>query len=276
MADNDQNNPDTDQYDDQYNEEYQFSDLDALNPEFNQPEGKGSQFDTTPTEGRSTTNVRRNALIAVGIIVLAMIIYKFLGYWFTGRTQPEKSSVPAVDTTAIKQPTKVTRPEAAPPSPAPTPAITTETEREFRQKLNAMEVSQQSLRSEVNSISNQIGSLSSNLSGLSDQVSKLNQTLSQLSSQLEAQSQELAHLKVRLKPKVVKHRVVRRVKPSVVYYIQAVIPGRAWLIASNGSTITVSEGSNISGYGVVKLIDPIQGKIITSSGKIIRFSQQDN
>ncbi|HAF87135.1 MAG TPA: type IV secretion protein IcmG, partial [Legionellales bacterium] len=60
------------------------------------------------------------------------------------------------------------------------------------------------------------------------------------------------------------------------YYIKAVIPGRAWLIAANGSTLTVSEGTNIKGYGMVKLIDSTQGRILTSSGRVIRFSQQDS
>jgi intracellular multiplication protein IcmG len=60
------------------------------------------------------------------------------------------------------------------------------------------------------------------------------------------------------------------------YNIQAVIPGRAWLIATNGATLTVSQGTAIPGYGIVKLIDPVQGKVTTSSGQIIRFSQEDS
>lgn len=275
MADNDQNNPDYDQY----NEEYQFSDLDALNPEFNQPEGKGSPFDTLREEEKaeSTVNVRRNALIAVGVIVLAMILYKFLGAWFRP-AQPTKSAVPPIETAAVKQPVTpvATRPDIEPTvTPAPT-EITPEIEREFRQKLNALEVSQQGLRSEVNSVSNQLGSMSDNMNQLGEQIAKLNQMISQLSSQLEQQSQEIAQLRLRAKPKVVKPRVAVQPEPRLVYHIQALIPGRAWLIASNGSTITVSEGSSIAGYGVVKLIDPIQGKVITSSGKIIRFSQRDS
>ena len=58
--------------------------------------------------------------------------------------------------------------------------------------------------------------------------------------------------------------------------MQAVIPGRAWLIANNGSTITVREGTPIPGYGIAKIIDPIKGRVMTSSGKEIRFSQDDS
>ena len=63
---------------------------------------------------------------------------------------------------------------------------------------------------------------------------------------------------------------------AVYYYIQAVIPGRAWLVSSQGLTITVREGTSVPGYGIVKLIDPNQGRILTSSGRTITFSQQDS
>ena len=62
----------------------------------------------------------------------------------------------------------------------------------------------------------------------------------------------------------------------MLYYIQAVIPGRAWLIATNGSTLTVREGSTIPGYGIVRKIDPNLGKVFMSTGKVIRFSQLDS
>ena len=80
----------------------------------------------------------------------------------------------------------------------------------------------------------------------------------------------------RTQPKRVVHHINKPSAPPIHYYIQAVIPGRAWIIATNGSTLTVREGTNIAGYGIVRLIDPLDGRIVTSSGQIIRFSQEDS
>ncbi|MBA3536672.1 MAG: type IV secretion protein IcmG, partial [Tatlockia sp.] len=87
---------------------------------------------------------------------------------------------------------------------------------------------------------------------------------------------EIVLLTEKAKPKPVRRRLIVKSAPRLMYFIQAIIPGRAWLIATNGSTITVREGTRIAGWGVVKLIDPIQGRVLTSSGRIIRFSQRDS
>jgi intracellular multiplication protein IcmG len=59
----------------------------------------------------------------------------------------------------------------------------------------------------------------------------------------------------------------------VHFYVQAIIPGRAWLINSEGHTYTVRVGSRVPGFGVVEKIDPWQGRVVMSSGKILRFNQ---
>lgn len=55
------------------------------------------------------------------------------------------------------------------------------------------------------------------------------------------------------------------------YYVQAVIPGRAWLKSSNGQIITVTTGDGIPGYGTVETIDSQNGVVITSTGTKIVF-----
>jgi intracellular multiplication protein IcmG len=108
-------------------------------------------------------------------------------------------------------------------------------------------------------------------------MAELNQVITQLNAKLETQSQVIERLTVRTAPKPPKPRVLNGfLNQRLKYYVQAVIPGRAWLIATNGATLTVREGTLISGYGVVKLIDPTQGRVLTSSGRIIRFSQSDS
>ena len=49
--------------------------------------------------------------------------------------------------------------------------------------------------------------------------------------------------------------------PRVPYTVQAIIPGRAWLRAKNGDTLTVAEGDDIKGIGRVTKIDPYDGVV---------------
>ena len=51
------------------------------------------------------------------------------------------------------------------------------------------------------------------------------------------------------------------------------IHGRAWLQNKKGNTFTVKIGDKLKGYGKVKLIEPEQGVVITSSGDVIRFKE---
>ncbi|NNM58805.1 MAG: hypothetical protein HKM04_03220 [Legionellales bacterium] len=55
------------------------------------------------------------------------------------------------------------------------------------------------------------------------------------------------------------------------YYVQAVIPGRAWLKSSNGQIITVTTGDAVPGYGTVETIDSQSGVVTTSTGTKIMF-----
>ncbi len=52
--------------------------------------------------------------------------------------------------------------------------------------------------------------------------------------------------------------------------LKAVLQGRAWLQTQNGASITVSVGERVPGMGIVKVIDPEQGKVIFSNGVVLR------
>jgi intracellular multiplication protein IcmG len=57
------------------------------------------------------------------------------------------------------------------------------------------------------------------------------------------------------------------------YSVQAIIPGRAWLKAENGETLTVTEGDVVKGLGRVTKIDPYDGLVVINTGnKIISLS----
>jgi intracellular multiplication protein IcmG len=58
----------------------------------------------------------------------------------------------------------------------------------------------------------------------------------------------------------------------LVYYVQAIIPGRAWIADSNGRIITVTEGDRVEALNsTVKNIDPINGIVTLSNGRQIEY-----
>lgn len=56
---------------------------------------------------------------------------------------------------------------------------------------------------------------------------------------------------------------------NLVYTVEAIVPGRAWLRMPNGMTQTVTVGDVIPGYGQVVSVDSMDGVVNTSSGKTI-------
>lgn len=272
MADNDQNN-----------DEYKFAELDSLDNESMENDA-GLHHSTASGQGPyvERTNVKRNALIVIAIIILAMVIYKLSGVLFPGKSNVDSTQSSVAPVTPL---TPITpQPVKSEITPTPTPVrvepqpqtVVSTSDNDLKQKVSSLEQSQQNVRAEVNTVGQQVGTVNNNVNNLNNQIAKLNQVIENLSNQVAKQSEEISILMARSQPKPPKTVKYRIKTQPLVYYIQAVIPGRAWLIGTNGSTLTVREGTRIAGYGTVKLIDSLQGRVLTSSGHIIRFSQADS
>lgn len=268
MADNDQND-----------DEYKFAELDSLDndPMGNQEQGLDHSQPSGSNRFSDKKDIKRNALIAIGVIVFIMVMYKIIGSFFSGKTEvtPKPSIPPVTEVTTQPVQTTVTQTPVQQVQQVQQQPVISESDTELKNKVSSIEASQQNVRAEVSSLSEQLTTVSNNINNLNSQIASLNQTVNNLANQLARQSEEIGVLMARTQPKQIKP-VVRNVSQPIIYYIQAVIPGRAWLIGSNGSTLTVREGTKIAGYGVVKLIDSIQGRVLMSSGRIIRFSQEDS
>lgn len=262
---------------DQLNDEYQFPEVDPLNPDvLNESQGTTSetQEEIQPIVGSQQHNVKRNAIIAVVVFILVMISYKYVGSYFTGDNSQVSEITPAKTTTPIMPPPEPQPIVSAPPEPEPI-VSKPEVSPEVSSKLSAIADAQDTLNAQVSQFNDQIGSINSNIEGLTNKIAELNRTITGLQNRLEVQAHEIERLNVKPEPKVARVSV-KKISHHLKFYVQAVIPGRAWLVATNGSTLTVREGSIIPGYGIVKLIDSNQGRVLTSSGQVIRFSQQDS
>jgi intracellular multiplication protein IcmG len=272
MADNDQN----DEY--KFDEEYGSFEENPEEHKLDSGEEQPAAIEEPPKR-----DMKRTGLIAAGVVVALFLGYKLITGMFSGKSnEVPKGAIPAAPGTSVpapppqaqSQPQFQPQPEAV-PAPAQ-PVVVHQDNPALIQKVDAIETNQQNVQSQVSSMNEQINNINNNLNNLTAQMNKLSQAITDLTTQLNKQSEEIIVLMERTKPKP---RRIIRLRPYAelnIYYINAVIPGRAWLIGTNGSTLTVREGTKIPGYGVVRLIDSMEGRVLTSSGRVIRFSQEDS
>ncbi|HVT62612.1 MAG TPA: hypothetical protein VHD33_03905 [Legionellaceae bacterium] len=152
-----------------------------------------------------------------------------------------------------------------------------------QEKLNELEKNANHLQMQISTLSNQMSGMNSNVTSMMNHLKMMNDQISQLSASLQNQIQVTTELAEKIKQQ---HTMINKPKisprpmsinnPVVNYSLQAVIPGRAWLIGTNGETLTVREGSKIINYGTVRYIDAKRGRVLTSSGQVIKFSQEDS
>lgn len=70
-------------------------------------------------------------------------------------------------------------------------------------------------------------------------------------------------------PKPMVEKIIR-IQRKANLTIHAIIPGRVWFKAPDGSTFTVTTGENIPGYGKAMVIDAPSASVVTSSGVVLR------
>lgn len=215
---------------------------------------------------------RRKLLIIVGAVVAILAAYKLLGLFFSHKTT-KKSPTPVTTVTTTTTPQPITNitpaPTISPPSPVTSAATTTTTTDMTTTKPLPIETPSNEA---VTKIENQMGVVTGNLNDVTSKLAQLSQRLEAMQTLLQQQQTQPKETvkkveKVHITKKV--HHVART--PRTCFYIQAIIPGRAWLVASNDQTMTVAWGDIIPGYGKVSLIDPVKGVVVTNKGAIIRF-----
>ncbi|MCX7116086.1 MAG: type IVB secretion system protein IcmG/DotF [Gammaproteobacteria bacterium] len=275
---------------DKKNDEYQLDDADLLGgtpealedpgavsqdePPVAAPAGGGAQGVSQLMSGLAP--VQRNAIIVVGVVVWLVVIYKLIAHFH---------HEPKVDL-ITRPPAPVVQVEPAmpaiPPIQSSQPMMAGESDQHTRmmdEKISSLSSASDGLRGDVSNLNNQMSSVQASVQSTADKLTELTNTIARLSEKLDAQTQamqilELKVIKGATKPKP---RKMRGMGTRTSYFVQALIPGRAWLISADGSdTVSVREGSQLAGYGTVQMIDPNQGRVLTSSGKTIRFSRQDN
>lgn len=122
---------------------------------------------------------------------------------------------------------------------------------EYSQKITDTEAENSQIRGKIDEITKR--------------VNRMDAALAQITQLLQSMSKPAA---IASQPVVRSHE-----PPHMIYSVQAIIPGRAWLKSEAGDTITVAEGDVLRDYGRITKIDPYDGIVnIDVGNKIITLS----
>lgn len=223
----------------------------------------------------------RKIMAVIGIIIAIIIVYQFLN-----RSAPVTTSETAALTEAGQQPLSQATPETGLPSspvaatPAPAviaPVTGTGPAATVRLETALTEQEQQviGVNRQVQQNQFQIQQLQNNIQQLQDSVNQLNNRLVDFNNRLVPTSAPGA-------PPIVKTSVVTvtPLPPKYPNYtVRAIVPGRAWLQVKVNrhvvKIVSVAVGDMLPGYGRIEKMSVAQGKVWTSSGKVILWNDKD-
>lgn len=168
----------------------------------------------------------------------------------------------------------------AQPAVVTKPAATTveQPNAQLMNQLDSIKSDQASSQDTLTDLQNHISNLNSKLNSAAASNAQLSQSVSMLTAEvklLASDVQKNTKLLTAKPKKVVKHKPAYHPKP-ITYTVKAVVPGRAWIVASTGRSYSVAVGDQIKQYGRVKAIDDNDGQIYTTSGKVISYGPNDN
>ena len=220
---------------------------------FTEPETREVYGEMPSAKSNTKTSMKRYALIIIGVVILGFALYKVISVFFGH----EATTTRIASTPVLPRPAPISQPSVD-------LTQTTQAIDQLNQQLQGLNQRSLSHQAELQDLKTNSATINTQLTTLSNKVDTINTALAKISEQVQA-----------LKPKP-RRRIVRvRSKPIVSYYLQAAVPGRAWLQRSDGTTLTVSVGTYIPDYGTVNVIDPQNGLVITRSGKIIRYNSNE-
>jgi len=237
--------------------------------------GGGEGVSSPPGRGRidpQMMKIIKHGLLAVGGLILFLLMYKFIASFFVSSTDVVHKNAPVVAMSS--------KPESTSKAPTASPVQVSNTALDQTdKKVNVLEQERGRLNADLLTMHGQVRDVTQTVSNLVSTMDDLKQSIDQMHEKMEQQSQELTRLQSMQRTKRTASASVSASKkaktPRTRYFIQAIIPGRAWLTSSAGATLTVSRGSAVPGYGDVRLINPKLGRVFTSSGRVIQFSQTD-
>lgn len=131
------------------------------------------------------------------------------------------------------------------------------------------------LNKTVDTVKQQMSAMSGAQALEAAHVSELNNKMQHMINLMAAQQAAQAKSNAEKRKAVIKQQSKKThvALPVYHYVLQAIVPGRAWVMDSHHVMHTVAVGDKLPDYGEVQFLDADHGNVITSSGKVINFSR---
>lgn len=249
-----------------FEEEYQY--VEEGEPSFGAaqaiPEGSNPQteYENKLSSLLHQPNVKRNSIIVI------------LGLFFLITMIKCSSSKQIPNQKSMVQPAPVTKPMDA-------PKVTLDASTIKTSELKDVLSSQKTMQNTLMGISDQMAQLNIHLSSQDKSYDTVQKLLQDVQAKQNANAILMQEILIQMKtrptmarPEMVNNRPKYQT-PHMEYFVQAVIPGRAWLVNEKGRAMTVRVGSEVPGYGMVKDIDAPEGRVVMSTSKVFRFKHDD-
>lgn len=251
-----------------YNEEYQYADID-LAQEAEQEPPIVDEVEQPTRRRLNVGSLAKKILIPVFVIVAIYLVYQFIG--------PDNTNTSSdVDFAQAQTSNNNNQAATGTTTSGATSSISQNVATSLAQSDLALEGQVDRLKSTQSQLNAQMKTMTDNVKSLSDRYSGMQSQLNDIQSSIKELNNKVT------KPAPVVSKAVKRTPhrylppaPRVTYSLKALVPGRAWLQASNGGTVTVKVGDQLQGYGIVTAIEPVQGWVATSSGKYIGYGSDD-
>ena len=198
------------------------------------------------------------------MLLLIVVIAVFVVYQFLGNSTDIKEDVAQFEQKPLQQTTVVTQTPVQPVITAP--EITAE-----QNKLDTLAQQTQQNQMQIQQLQNNVQQLQNTVTQMTIQVAALTSSVNTLQTTMT------------IKPVLKKIAKVKKEAPRPVYFVRALIPGRAWLQENENRgkgerivrLLTVKVGDFLPGYGRVQGINVEEGKVLTSWGSVIRYANRN-
>ncbi|MFA6409014.1 MAG: hypothetical protein WCW01_02400 [Gammaproteobacteria bacterium] len=206
----------------------------------------------------------KKILVPVGLVVATLVLMQIMGVF----SQKHRDSNIGLGQQIIAKPEfpKPTQAPVAVPAPQPVIAPRPDVDEKVGRQLDAVLHREQQDMAQMEKIGNLLGEGQIVLIGLRKSVEDLSSSVNTLTNKVNVL---MTMVKPPEPPKKKKNGIKR-----TPYHIKAIITGRAWLEDPKGNTITVRIGDIVNGARV-EMISPNQGVVLTSSGEMIQYGNND-
>lgn len=218
----------------------------------------GPHFDIEPPSKPPQAAWKKVLLNKRFLTICGLIVAVFIVYGYISLTRPgQKEEI------AVTEPVTESKPVTVNVSPVQ-PAVSDETVmlNQVQGQMTTLAAQAQQNQQQIQQLQANLQQLQGSVTAMSQQVTNLADSIAVLAKQPELTPPPAARVSV--------SKPVHRPKLPV-YYIRAVVPGRAWVESTAGNMFTVKVGDKIPGYGVVQVINSRRGAVGMSSGVVIRF-----